>query len=273
MSEPSADLTRLARQHLQTSQLLGVPFAPVAIDLTHDIAQSTDSGADHLEPGADTIPDAATTSLYAGSAKPDLRTKEDRKKALDDLRKRHEQTTRCQEYLAANPHGRIVFGEGHPNAELMFIGEAPGADEERTGRPFVGRAGQKLDQIIEAMGLQREQVYIANVLKTRPPNNRTPQPDEVAAEWPYLREQIAVIEPRVIVTLGGPATKRILDTKQGITSLRGRWAEYIDEEYGLQIPVMPTFHPAYLLRNYTKETRQQMWSDMQQVVQRLGDQA
>lgn len=161
-----------------------------------------------------------------------------------------------------------VFGEGDPNARLVFVGEAPGADEDRTGRPFVGAAGQKLDQIIAAMGLSREAVYICNVLKARPPKNRTPLPDEVAANAPYLGEQLRLIAPDVIVALGGPAAKFLLNTETGITRLRGRWGAWTDPS-GVSVPVMPTFHPAYLLRQYTPEVRGQMWADMQAVMDRL----
>jgi DNA polymerase len=150
----------------------------------------------------------------------------------------------------------------------MFIGEAPGEEEDRTGRPFVGRAGQKLDEIIAAMKMRREQVYIANILKSRPPNNRTPLLPEVEACAPFLREQIRIIRPAVIVALGGPAAKMLLQTDTGITRLRGQWGTYADGD--LRIPVMPTFHPAYLLRNYTRDTRQKMWSDMQAVLERLA---
>ena len=150
----------------------------------------------------------------------------------------------------------------------MFIGEAPGAEEDRTGRPFVGAAGKKLGQMIESMGLAREDVYIANILKARPPENRTPTSEEIEDSAPYLVEQIKIIRPAAIMTLGSPSTKFVLKTKEGITRLRGRWASW--EEGDLQIPVMPTFHPAYLLRNYTKETRKQVWSDLQKVMELLG---
>lgn len=165
-----------------------------------------------------------------------------------------------------------VFGEGDPNARLVFVGEAPGADEDRTGRPFVGAAGQKLDQIIVAMGLTREAVYICNVLKARPPKNRTPLPDEVAANAPFLREQLRLIAPDVIVALGGPAAKFLLNTETGITALRGKWGSWVDAA-GVSVPVMPTFHPAYLLRQYTPEVRGQMWADMQAVMDRLSQTA
>ena len=232
---------RVARQHLETSRLMGVDFMPRRM--------------------------AEGGEMTVGA---DLSTLIDEKAGrLEELRQRHDAT--CPHCTTATGHTRIVFGEGHPDADLLFIGEAPGAEEDRTGRPFVGRAGQKLDEIIEAMGLQREQVYIGNVLKSRPPNNRTPQRHEVDGCSPFLAEQVRIIQPRVIVTLGGPATKLILDTDLGITRLRGQWAQYLDEEVEppLRIPVMPTFHPAYLLRNYTRDTRGKMWSDMQEVSRKL----
>ncbi|MCE9590490.1 MAG: uracil-DNA glycosylase [Planctomycetes bacterium] len=166
--------------------------------------------------------------------------------------------------------GRIntVFGEGDADAKLMFIGEGPGQNEDETGRPFVGRAGELLDKMIVAMGLTREQVYIANVVKCRPPNNRAPLPDEVEACWDYLRRQIETINPRVIVTLGGPATKRVLQTDKGITSIRGIWAEC--KAFNPPVPVMPTFHPAYLLRAYTMENRKKVWSDLQAAMKFIG---
>jgi DNA polymerase len=162
-----------------------------------------------------------------------------------------------------------VFGEGDPDADLMFIGEAPGEEEDRTGRPFVGRAGRKLDEILEAMKMQRQQVYIANILKSRPAGNRTPLPGEVEGCSPFLAEQIRIIRPSVIVGLGGPAVKWLLRTNEGITRLRGTWGIYDDG--ALSFAVMPTFHPAYLLRNYTLETRQRVWSDMQAVMARLEE--
>ncbi|MEC9234044.1 MAG: uracil-DNA glycosylase [Planctomycetota bacterium] len=162
----------------------------------------------------------------------------------------------------------IVFGEGNPCAELMFIGEAPGEEEDRTGRPFVGRAGRKLDEMIAAMGFAREEVYIANVLKTRPPQNRTPLQDEVDASGPFLEAQVSIVRPDVIVALGGPAAKLLLRTEAGITRLRGRWGSYLAGEDA--VPVMPTFHPAYLLRNPTLEVRSQVWEDLQAVLERLG---
>jgi DNA polymerase len=150
----------------------------------------------------------------------------------------------------------IVFGVGNPRARLMFVGEGPGADEDAKGEPFVGRAGKKLDQMISAIGLTRQQVYIANVVKCRPPGNRDPERDEVATCSPFLHAQIEAIRPRVIVALGAPATRTLLNTRVGITKLRGTWQSFRG------IPVMPTFHPAYLLRAYTRENRGRVFSDL-----------
>lgn len=185
---------------------------------------------------------------------------------LAALRERHDRE--CPHCTTATAHTQTVFGEGSPDAAIMFVGEAPGEQEDRTGRPFVGRAGQKLEDMIRAMGFAREEVYIANVLKSRPPDNRTPLRPEVEACGPYLVEQVRIIRPQAIVALGGPATKLLLETEEGITRLRGIWATYRAGE--LEIPVMPTFHPAYLLRNYTPEVRKQVWSDLTQVLERVG---
>ena len=156
----------------------------------------------------------------------------------------------------------VVFGVGSARAELMFIGEAPGADEDAQGEPFVGRAGQLLTKIIQAMGYRREDVYIANVLKCRPPENRTPLPEEVANCLPYLLAQIELIKPKVIVALGAIAMKALLDIQLGITKMRGNWYNFRD------IPIMPTFHPAYLLRN--PAAKKEVWQDMQAVLAKLG---
>jgi DNA polymerase len=189
--------------------------------------------------------------------------------ALNALRARHD--AQCPHCTTATAHTQTVFGEGSPTARLMFIGEAPGENEDRTGRPFVGRAGEKLDEMIAAMGLNREQVYIANVLKSRPPDNRTPLQHEVDGCGPFLIEQILIVRPEVIVTLGGPATKLVLGTEEGITRLRGTWSEWAPPAGGLPpIPVMPTYHPAYLLRNYTPKTRGEVWADLKAVMGRLG---
>ena len=168
---------------------------------------------------------------------------------------------RCKLYPGAK---NLVFGEGSPSARLMFIGEAPGAEEDLQGRPFVGAAGQVLNNLLNKLGLQREEVYITNVVKSRPPENRDPEPDEIAACLPFLKMQIAAIRPQVIVTLGKIATQALLGTKEPITKMRGQWQRYD------HIRVMPTFHPSYLLR-FPKE-RIKTWEDMQQVMEYLAEQ-
>ncbi len=173
---------------------------------------------------------------------------------LEDIRRDLGDCQRCKLWSTRT---NIVFGEGNPNAELMFVGEAPGADEDASGRPFVGRAGQLLTKMIEAIELKREDVYIANSVKSRPPGNRNPEPDESRACIPFLFRQIAVIRPRLIVTLGNPATQGLLETKTGITLLRGKFQDYP------RIPgikVLPTFHPAYLLRSPDK--KREAWEDL-----------
>ncbi len=157
----------------------------------------------------------------------------------------------------------LVFGVGDPKAELMFIGEGPGADEDAKGEPFVGRAGQLLTDIIErGMGMQRSEVYICNVVKCRPPGNRNPEPDEVEACEPFLFRQIEVVKPRVIVGLGTFAVQSVLKVKTPISKLRGNWHEVRG------IKMMPTFHPAYLLRN--PSDKRLVWSDIQEVMRTLG---
>lgn len=170
---------------------------------------------------------------------------------------------RCIQGCQACPLGagriRFVFGEGDPAARLMFIGEGPGRDEDLQGRPFVGKAGELLDKMIGAIGLKREQVYIANVVKCRPPDNRTPLPDEAARCLPILRRQIELIRPKVIVTLGATPLRELLGISQGITRMRGQWQQ-LDQAGG--IPVMPTFHPAYVLRQYTQDVRRSVYQDL-----------
>ncbi len=187
---------------------------------------------------------------------------DDPAKALVDLRNEIGDCTRCKLH---EQRKNIVFGVGDPKARLMFVGEGPGADEDAKGEPFVGRAGRKLDEMIVAIGLRREDVYIANVVKCRPPKNRDPERDEVETCSPFLLRQIEAIRPRVIVTLGSPATKCLLGTRVGITRLRGNWQEFRG------IPVMPTFHPAYLLRSYTVQNRRMVWEDLKAARERVDE--
>jgi uracil-DNA glycosylase len=174
--------------------------------------------------------------------------------SLEQVRATLGDCTRCR---LAEGRSRIVFGDGNPRAELLFVGEGPGAEEDRRGLPFVGRAGELLTAMIEkGLGIARSEVYICNIVKCRPPGNRTPLPDEVNACRPFLDGQIAAVGPRVIVALGKPATSLLLGRDVSITRVRGTWHDYRG------IPLMPTFHPAFVLRQYTAENRRKVWDDL-----------
>jgi DNA polymerase len=179
---------------------------------------------------------------------------------LDAVRRDLGECTRCR---LSQARKQIVFGEGNPNARVVFVGEGPGADEDRTGRPFVGRAGQLLDKMIQSVGWQREDVYICNVVKCRPPGNRNPELDEVATCRPFLERQLRAIRPRAIVTLGKPAATTLLGRNVAITRERGIWGEWEG------IALMPTLHPAFVLRRYTRENRQAVWDDLRAVRERV----
>jgi uracil-DNA glycosylase family 4 len=169
----------------------------------------------------------------------------------------------CTQNCLACPLGagriRFVFGEGDPAARMLFIGEGPGRDEDIQGRPFVGKAGELLDKMIAAIGYHRQDVYITNIVKCRPPDNRTPTPQESQRCLPYLRRQIELIRPGVIVTLGATPLRELLGVQTGITRIRGQW-QRLEMLGGL--PVMPTFHPAYVLRQYTQDVRRAVWEDL-----------
>jgi len=191
-----------------------------------------------------------------------------RAQAMAELCERARVCVKCQHLAASRKN--VVFGVGDINAQLMFVGEAPGADEDEQGEPFVGKAGELLTRIIQTMGLSRQSVYIANILKCRPDTpgetagNRKPTAKEMATCIPYLHEQIDLIQPRVIVALGGTAVEGLLGKTVGITRLRGQWQTY----RGIQL--LPTFHPAYLLRNQALSERRKVWEDMLKVMEKLG---
>jgi uracil-DNA glycosylase len=200
-----------------------------------------------------------------GKAAPQIAAREksaDKILSLEEIRAEMGDCRRCKLYAGRT---RLVFGDGAANARLMFVGEAPGAEEDKQGVPFVGAAGQLLNNLLSKLGLRREEVYIANILKSRPPGNRDPEADEIAACLPFLDQQIKAIRPRVIVTLGRISTQALLSTKVPLTRLRGQWQRYHN------IRVMPTFHPSYLLR--APQERRKTWDDMQQVMEYLTDHA
>ena len=196
------------------------------------------------------------------------RSQRERQTKFEELRATVLECKKCP-HLVAFRHS-VVFGVGNPEAELMFIGEAPGADEDLRGEPFVGRAGELLTRIIETMGFERKEVYIANVLKCRPDipagqaGNRPPTPEEMQTCLPYLRSQIELIQPKVLVALGGIAVRGLLGKTEPMKSLRGRWLSFGS------IPLMVTFHPSYLLRNQALSEKRKVWEDMLQVLERLN---
>jgi DNA polymerase len=187
---------------------------------------------------------------------------------LATLREAALRCAECPRLVASRT--QVVFGVGNPNAELMFVGEAPGADEDAQGEPFVGKAGQLLTKIIQTMGFARETVYIGNVLKCRPDmppgstGNRKPTPEEMRTCFPWLEKQIALIQPRALVALGATAVEGLLGDTRPMNQLRGRWLDYKG------IPVMPTYHPAYLLRNQSLSEKRKVWEDMLLVLEKLG---
>jgi uracil-DNA glycosylase len=239
------ELIRQAREHLIYYSELGIThIGEVNRCGTPAIMMKQDEG---------TTP---ALSLFGDISEPALEVKHS-DETLEDIRQDLGDCRRCKLWSTRT---KIVFGEGNPKAELMFVGEGPGADEDASGRPFVGRAGQLLTKMIAAIGMQREDVYIANVVKSRPPGNRAPEKDEVEACIPFLFRQIAAIRPRIIVALGNPAMQALLQTKIGITQMRGKFQEYPRMR---EIKVLPTFHPAYLLRSPDK--KREAWEDLKKV--------
>jgi DNA polymerase len=187
-----------------------------------------------------------------------------------ELEKIADEVHQCRKCELGSLRTNAVPGEGSPKARILFAGEGPGADEDAQGRPFVGRAGQLLDRIIKAAGLKRADVFICNVLKCRPPDNRDPRPEEIINCLPYLQKQIELINPDIIVALGAHAAKALLNTNESIGQLRGQFHQYYAGLGRPPIKLMATYHPAYLLRNYSHENRQRVWEDMKKVLAELN---
>jgi DNA polymerase len=236
-SELAADLLERAR-YFATLTDLGLPHAPTATD---GRPADRPASATNEQTGTSTATATATNETGTGET-------------LEAIRADIGDCTRCK---LAPTRKTIVFGQGNPKARLMFVGEAPGADEDEQGLAFVGKAGQLLTKIIEAIGMSREDVFIANVLKCRPPGNRNPEPDEIVQCQPFLERQILSIHPEVLVGLGKFGAHWLLKTAEPITRLRGRLGQY----HGIK--VMPTYHPAYLLRN--PGAKKEVWEDMKVV--------
>ncbi len=185
-----------------------------------------------------------------------------KKKFLSEIEK---EIAECKKCPLFNTRKNYVFGEGSIDADIMFVGEAPGEEEDKQGRPFVGKAGKKLTEMIKAMGFEREDVFIANIVKCRPPGNATPTPQIRRTCFPYLQKQIAIIKPKVLIALGNVAAQTLLDTKETITKRRGKFGKYQG------IPVMPTYHPSYVIRNYTVAVRKAVWEDLKKVLALLDE--
>ena len=246
-----ADPARQLHAHLNALKAAGVDFVPIppVMELPPmGSAMATNSDG--------------TPSLFEEPASPalNLNDPEIRRQALDVLADEVKACGKCSELFSTRT--QTVFGSGSIMAELCFVGEAPGGDEDRIGEPFVGAAGQLLTKIIIAMGLTRDEVYICNTLKCRPPMNRTPAPDELKNCRPFFERQLELIQPKFICCLGGVAATAVLGAKVGITKLRGTWRDYKG------IPVMCTFHPSFLLRDPSQ--KKYVWDDMKQILTRMG---
>jgi uracil-DNA glycosylase len=245
-----AELASALRSYVEHQRELGVLGFPRA---TESLTFVADAPSAPVPETARPVVAPPTPDLFVAPALASAGTLEALREHIGD----------CQRCKLAPHRTQIVFGVGNPKARLVFVGEAPGRDEDRQGEPFVGRAGQLLTEIItKGMKLRREDVYIANVIKCRPPENRNPEPDEVASCEPFLLRQLDLIGPEVIVALGKFAVQTLLRTKSPITQLRGRWYDY----HGIRL--MPTFHPAYLLRN--PADKRLVWEDIQKVMAVLG---
>ncbi|MGD0565366.1 MAG: uracil-DNA glycosylase [Roseiarcus sp.] len=209
-----------------------------------------------LAPPATATPDEAARSAREAAAAA---------RNLEELRAALERFEGCSLKTTAT---QLVFADGAPDARIMLVGEAPGGDEDRIGRPFVGRAGQLLDRMLASIGLDRTKVYIANVVPWRPPGNRTPTPQETAICLPFVRRQIALVAPRLLVCLGGSATQTLLGVKEGITRTRGIWRDYEGDD-GVAIKTLPMFHPAYLLRQ--PAAKRQAWADLRKLARAVEE--
>lgn len=281
MSEAYHQLLNATIQHLEDLKSSGARHVVVSPETLRELSQSparTISTPAAIPPAASapkisapgSTPKSAELSLVLPDATAPATAPLDPKAkaaAFAALRERALACVKCPRLAASRKN--VVFGVGHIDAQLMFVGEAPGADEDEQGEPFVGKAGQLLTKIIQATGLQRSDVYIANILKCRPDTpgqtagNRKPTPDEMATCVPYLHEQIDLIRPKVLVALGATAVEGLLGKTIGITKLRGNWQTYRGT------PLMPTYHPAYLLRNQAMSEKRKVWEDMLAVMEKL----
>ena len=245
-----------------SAQAPGLSRRSVLSDLAEYFRYQRETGLREIEASADVL--SALDALAGGGPADSAPAEKDDRSgtSLETVSDRIRACTKCSLHETRTS---VVPGQGNASPEIMFIGEAPGYEEDQQGLAFVGAAGQLLTKMIEAMGCTRDEVFIANILKCRPPDNRAPRPDEMETCMPYLKEQIKLLRPRVIVALGATAAKALLQTTTGITRLRGKWMLFEG------IDLMPTYHPAYLLR--TPSAKRQTWEDLKAVLVRLGREA
>ena len=256
-------------QELQAGGVEGFPVAPASLTTPVDEGSPGPGADSHVEmsepqpqPAAD-APVPTTAVPASDAAAPTAPAEETSLATVNTLAELRAEIGDCQRCRLCEKRNTIVFGVGNPDAEIMFIGEGPGYEEDKQGEPFVGRAGQLLTQIItKGMQMQRSEVYIANVVKCRPPENRNPEPDEIAACEPFLAKQLELIRPKVIIALGKFAAQTLLKDTTPITRLRGKWQSY----HGIKL--MPTLHPAYLLRN--PKDKRLVWEDIKAVLRETG---
>jgi uracil-DNA glycosylase len=243
-----SDVRRQARQYLESLRMAGVEWLPAAAPLLFS-----------AEPEVIATEEVSLSAEAASSQEP---TPAERRIALQVLAERVSSCTRCPELSSTRT--QTVFADGPLGAELCFIGEAPGADEDAQGKPFVGAAGQLLNKIIAACGMKREEVYICNIIKCRPPGNRTPKAEEALQCREYLTQQMQLLQPKFICALGGCAAQQLLQTTESLGRLRRRFHDYCG------IPVLVTYHPAYLLPHRSPEKKRDVWEDMQLLMRRMG---
>ncbi len=264
-SEDSMDVVRILCQHLETDRILGARAVPISPSRVAGLR------AANASPGPGGSPrDTQARGSEGATSEDQVINASEKSAALQSLN--DEQVRDCTKCHLSETRTQTVFGQGNPDARIVFVGEAPGFEEDRQGVAFVGRAGQLLTAMIEkGMGLKREDVFICNVLKCRPPNNRTPSSDEIAACSPYLMQQLQLIGPEVIIALGAPAAQTLLNTKESIGRLRGRFHDFYPSGapgMGEAIRLMPTYHPAYLLRSPGEKRK--AWEDLKMVMNELG---
>ena len=278
------DIKKAVLQHMQMDSFFVGDFG-LRGDIEEDVVTPAENSVENTEKTQGQTGEKESIENQQKSAKSDEKRAEADKKHTEKNRPEFEESgmdkakelakiareiSECTCCEIGSQRTNPVPGQGNPDARLVFVGEAPGADEDEQGLAFIGRAGKLLTSIINAMGLDRSDVFICNILKCRPPGNRDPKPDEIAGCTHFLHRQLEIIGPEIIVALGAHAAKTLLETKKPIGQLRGRFHEYYTSEDAEPIKFMPTYHPAYLLRNYSPDNRRRVWEDMQMVLKELG---